>query len=348
MHQIIEELRALSPNHGGGVSSEDLVCADLLASAGAVLTAARAGDVAALEGALERTEATQRIVLLGETILAAAGDEAEQVDALRGIALTAARKLASEFEADSPEDSGDEALLVHAIAAREWAQLLALQYEPLGRWAHLAEALMVRARMTNCALSRAPHLVGEAMVDVAEALERIDSLELAARCYRGVALDLEFAIERAAGAAAGETPTHEIVVCLHWLRRARRQLERLSAADLPAADDDTLDQLCRAHPHAPSNVGPRFGPIARTYLAPTPFLARGVAHLFAEYSEADRDACVATICHRFGCWSSDVEFYISAMGSYELRDTILRGVKTSYDRAHEEVFAAIELVKTRG
>ncbi len=57
----------------------------------------------------------------------------------------------------------------------------------------------------------------------------------------------------------------------------------------------------------------------------------------------DSEMLMASICQRFGCSSRDVEFYLSALGSYFVARPMLESVATSrYDDAHEEVFAAIE------
>ena len=57
---------------------------------------------------------------------------------------------------------------------------------------------------------------------------------------------------------------------------------------------------------------------------------------------------VPAVCQRYGCLSREVTFYLSAMGSYVIRDTILRGVQSYYDEAHEEVFAALDYLRNQG
>ena len=43
-----------------------------------------------------------------------------------------------------------------------------------------------------------------------------------------------------------------------------------------------------------------------------------------------------------------IEFLLSAIGSYQLRRTVLRDATVSYDRAHREVFRALDCLAREG
>jgi hypothetical protein len=76
-----------------------------------------------------------------------------------------------------------------------------------------------------------------------------------------------------------------------------------------------------------------------------PYLARIVHDLQTTYNEDRRDESIAAICARYGCSSRDVEFYISAIGSYYIRNTILAGAHMTYDEHHQKVFDAIDYLE---
>lgn len=305
----------------------------------ALVPALRSDDDSGLNELIERADIHSRVTIVGELILTLyalkEGRHAgERVDAILGLAFRLARDLAAAFEADPPQDADDEQLLAHGVAMREWAHLLAGYYQAAGMDRHHAEMLMVRARVTNNTLSAWPHLVGAAMTDVALALEPIGMAEMAVNCLNGVRMDLHYLVDRVDDPAL---PEFEKVAALYWLQRACEEVSRL-APDEPGASQEAqrVRQLReeRCYPDAVS--APRFGPIAKTYLASTPYLALILRDLREDGEN------VSAVCQRYGCPSGEVDFYLSAMGSYVVRDTILRGVHTFYDEAHEEVFAAMD------
>ncbi|MEM8533561.1 MAG: hypothetical protein AAGF95_22155, partial [Chloroflexota bacterium] len=117
---------------------------------------------------------------------------------------------------------------------------------------------------------------------------------------------------------------------------------RLVPTDTDAARQLQKVRDLRTERGYPNDISaPRFGPIAKTYLDKTPYLALIIRDLQTNGED------VAVICQRYGCSSLDVDFYLSAMGSYVIRDTILRDVHTYYDEAHQEVFAAIDYLQTQ-
>ncbi len=175
------------------------------------------------------------------------------------------------------------------------------------------------------------------MIDIALALEPLKNVELAINCCNGVRMDLHYLVDRIDDP---RLPEFEKVAALYWLQRACEQFCRLAPADANAAHQlQRVRDLRQARGYPDAVSEPRFGPIARTYLNRTPYLALILRDLQANNGN------VSAICQRYGCPSRDVDFYLSAMGSYVIRDTILRGVRTFYDEAHQEVFAALDYLR---
>jgi hypothetical protein len=250
-------------------------------------------------------------------------------------------ELASTLEAEQPQDTDDAELLAHGIAMREWAHLFAGYYRAIGKPSYEAELLMVRARATNNTLSSWPHLVGAAMVDAARSLEQFGKVDMMTRCFTGVRLDLRYLIARVDDPKFPEFPK---VSALYWLEQACAELARFTPTDAEAISD--LDQVraLRKERNYPDAVSaPRFGPIAQTYLDRIPYLACIIRDINTNLEKDQHDdESVFALCQRYGCGVDDVEFYISAIGSYYIRGTILAGVHSVYDEPHEEVFAAID------
>ncbi len=363
MHQLVDDLSRLSDNaalferlRAGG----DLAAlANLLADSGpvpaktvkgdllrafrqAVVPALQSGDLSGLEKLIDGADVNARVTVFGELVLTLyalrAGRHAgERVEALLDRALRLARDLAGALEDAEPQDAGDEQLLVHATAMREWAHLLAGYYQDAGRGGPAAEMLMVRARVTNCTLSAWPHLVGPAMIDAALAVEPLGKVKMAINCCNGVRMDLNYLVDRVDDP---RLPEFEKVAALYWLQRACEEFCRLVPADTSAARQlQRVRDLREARGYPAAVSAPRFGRMARTYLARTPYLALILRDLQADGGN------VPAVCERHGCPSREVDFYLSAMGSYAIRDTILRGVQGFYDEAHLEVFAALDYLR---
>ncbi len=333
-----------------GVPSRTARTELLLALRDALVAALQSRECSGLEKLIEDADVNARVVILGELILTLralkeGNHSGEKADAILDRTFQLARDLAQAIEAMSPQDTADAELLAHGIAMREWAHLLADYYQDAGMTLHAGEMLMIRARVTNCTLSSWPHLVGSAMVDVALALEAIGNVDLAARCFNGVRMDLRYLIDRIDDPAF---PEFEKVAAIFWLQRACEGFCRLVPGDADAARELQIVRDLRRERSYPDMVSaPRFGPIARTYLAATPYLALIIRALEEGYDPDRHSETVAAICKRFGCPSRDVDFYLSAMGSYQVRNTILRGARMFYDDAHEEVFAAIDYLRGR-
>lgn len=363
MHQLITELCTLSDN--SAVFDHLRVGCDLTALANlsadsfaiprktvkgellhvfrhAIALALQSNDHSSLDSLIDDANINAKVTIFGELILTlyALQDgkhSGEKVDAILHRTFQVARDLAGALEAAQPQDTDDEQLLAHGIAMREWAHLLAGYYQAAGLIGPTAEMLMVRARVTNGTLSVWPHLVGPAMIDLAIALELIEKVEMAINCYNGVRMDLSYLVDRIDNPSF---PEFEKVAALYWLHRACEEFCRLVPTDTEATHQLQRVHDLRKERGYPDDISaPRFGPIAKTYLDKTPYLALIIRDL-QENSEN-----VAVICQRYGCPSLDVDFYLSAMGSYIIRDTILRDVQTYYDEAHHEVFAAIDYLQ---
>jgi hypothetical protein len=308
----------------------------------AIVSALQSNDPSSLDKLIEEADINARVILFGELILTLyalreARHSGQRVNAILNRALQLARDLARAFEAAQSQDRDDEQLLAHGVAMREWAHLLAGYYQAADLVGPTAEMLMIRARVTNSTLSAWPHLVGSAMIDLAVALEPIGKVELAINCCNGIRMDLQYLVDRVDDPAL---PEFEKVAALYWLQRACEEFCRLVPGDPNAAHQlQSVRDLRKERGYADAVSAPRFGPIARTYLAKTPYLALIIRDLQTN-SES-----VPAICQRYGCPSRDVDFYLSAMGSYVIRDTILRGARAYYDEAHQEVFAAIDYLR---
>jgi hypothetical protein len=311
----------------------------------ALVPALQASDHSRLDKVIADADINARVTIFGELVLTlyalSEGKHAgERVDAIFNRTFQLARDLAGALEAAQPQDTDDEPLLTHGVAMREWAHLLAGYCQAAGRTGPAAEMLMVRARVTNCTLSAWPHLVGSAMIDIAIALEPLGKVEMAINCCKGVRMDLNYLVDRVDDPAL---PQFEKLAALYWLQRACEEYCRLVPADSKASQQlQRVRDLRKERGHSDAPSAPRFGPIARTYLAKTPYLALILRDLQANSED------VPAICQRYGCRSREVDFYLSAMGSYVIRDTILRGAQTYYDDAHEEVFAALDHLRQQG
>ena len=363
MHQLLNEISTLSDNSavfdhlrvGCDLTALATLLADsfavphktvkgelLDAFCHAIVLALQANDHSSLDNLIDDADIHARVTIFGELILTlyALRDgkhSDEMVDAILQRAFQVARDLAGLLEAAQPQDTDDEQLLAHGIAMREWAHLLAGYYQAAGLIDYAAEMLMVRARVTNNTLSVWPHLVGPAMIDLAIALESIGKVDIAIKCYNGVRMDLDYLIDRIDDPAF---PDFEKVAALYWLHRACEEFCRLVPTDTDAAHQLQRVHDLRKERGYPDDISaPRFGPIAKTYLDKTPYLALIIRDLQVNGEN------VAVICQRYGCPSLDVDFYLSAMGSYVIRDTILRDVHIYYDEAHHEVFAAIDYLQ---
>ena len=315
----------------------------------AVVPALQAGDLSQLDRLIGSADTSARIAILGELILTLSALEEGNhaggpVDAILKTATNLALDVASELEANPPQDANDPELLLHGIAMREWAHLFAGYYGARGKPPYEAELLMIRARATNCSLTTWAHLVGAAMIEVALALEPLGKTEMAAQCYYGVRMDLRYLLTR-----EDVFPPYERGCGLYWLQRACEERLRLMPDDADAKTDlKAVRKLRKDRGFPDATSAPRFGPIARTYLDRIPYLARIVRDLETSYDEKQEDQSIAAICERYGCLSSEVEFYVSAIGSYYLRSTVLAGVHAMYDEPHEEVFAALDYLKSEG
>lgn len=310
-----------------------------------LVVALRANDATALQTLIAAGDTCDRVLVLGELILTlhaltAGGHAGEPADAIQKVAQRLALDLATELEANPPQDADDPELLAHGVALREWAHLLAGYYKATGVPAYEAEMLMVRARVTNTTLSVWAHLVGAAMVEIARALEPLGNVKMAAQCYHGVRMDLRYLLTR-----EDAYPDHERGVALYWLQQACEARLRLIPDDKGAqADLREVRELRERRGFRDAASAPRFGPIARTYLDRIPYLALIIRDVHATYGPDRPDENGAAICDRYGCLMTDVEFYSSAIGSYGAR-RLLAGVHMIYDAAHEEVFAAIEYLE---
>lgn len=338
------ELTALTKSLAGATFTPKGRKTELLASVREVLLPALEGnDCTALHKLIRGSDTNARVTVLGELILtlyalSEGAHSGAPVDAVLETALQTALDLARAFEDNPPQDTNDVELFYHGVAMREWAHLFSRYYRAKGVPAYEAELLMVRARATNTSLTTWAFLVGAAMIDIARVLEPIGKTELATRCYHGIRMDLRYLLKREDVFAPFERGC-----ALYWLQRACEERIRLVPDDAEAASDLQEVRKLRRERGFPDAISePRFGPIARTYLDRIPYLALVIRDIETNYDKERESESVAAICNRYGCLSTDVEFYVSAIGSYHLRRTVLAGVHTMYDAAHEEVFAALD------
>lgn len=363
--EVVEELRHFSPNSklfeflsGGGALEalgERFPAVEAKAAARDVPGALRelgvglvlalgAGKPDLLRDVFWSGGAGTKALAVGEATLALfAVREGKQagatVDALLADVLSFATGMAEGFAKNPGDPEKDRPRWLAALAVREWAHLLACHAEAARRPDRQFDMLLARAKITNAALGNWPNLVGEGMVDLALAAERIGNVDLARRCFAGVRGDLSFLEERA---DSTDFPPHEAAVALFWLERACEGAFRLDPADGAAARQLQTVRATRRERGMPDRVSAaRFGPMARLYLGEVPFLALVLRDLG---SGPERDAAT---CDRYGCSSLDLAFYRSAETSHFLRDTVLQGVRATYDEAHQRVFAAIELIRGR-
>ena len=224
------------------------------------------------------------------------------------------------------------------MALREWAHLQAEHYQTVGDENRFAQMMFVRAKVTNSAADKWPQLVGDGMVSLAQAAIPIGQADLAIQCLNGVRLDLAMYVE---SIDDPKLPGYEAKAATYWLQQACTELCKIHP------EDEETQQLLAAVtklrternlPPIPST--PRLGPLARTYLDRIPWLSIVIKDLHTNKLESD-DELIAYFCQRYGVVSWDVEFYISAIGSYHARK-MLEGMQISYDESHEEVFAAID------
>lgn len=358
MHPLLQDIFPISDNEAlfnhlaSGELLEDVPAprqpktrrAALLVNIGlALVESIRSGDVAPLDSLLKAASINDRIVAVGEIVmtdfaLRERGEESALVNAMTNLAFEQVNECGQFVETTAQDDATDEELEIHAMALREWAHLLALHYESVDDSKQFAQMMFVRAKITNAAASQSPHLVGDGMVTFARAAYPIGQTDLALQCLNGVQLDLQMYADRIDDP---ELPRYEVKAATYWLEQAYHELcgqhpedeeakQRLQAV-VKLREDRSL-------PPIPST--PQLGPIVRTYLDRIPWLSMVIKDVHTSQLESD-DELIAEICQRYGVISWDVEFYISAIGSYHAHK-LLAGMQMTYDQAHEEVFAAIE------
>lgn len=332
---MLRDLYALSPN---SAFFERLRAGKLEATPGpvpdAVVRYVSSDDASGLYGLRQSGDEATRVRALGELTLAmhALEEGGHSQDATRGMfwhMLTFASDLAGYFQKTPPPPGP---LFDHASALREWTHLLALLALAIGLPEHHPNMLGYRSRLTTALYPQWPNLVGAALVELGLACESVGR-DFALKCFEGVRADLAYLLDHLDNPAF---PEYEKQVAVHWLQRAAEESHRMAPDPGKAAQARVAREarIARGWPTPPSR--PRFGPIARTYLADLPYLALILRHL---RSTGD----IVATCDHFGCTSRDAGFYLSAMESYALRSSVLAGVTTTYDDAHERVFAALDL-----
>lgn len=60
------------------------------------------------------------------------------------------------------------------------------------------------------------------------------------------------------------------------------------------------------------------------------------------------DDLVIALSAKWHIPEDDVNFYLSAIASYNIRDSMLRGVRTSYDDSYRQVFKVLDALARQG
>jgi|SRR4051812_21667475 hypothetical protein len=95
-------------------------------------------------------------------------------------------------------------------------------------------------------------------------------------------------------------------------------------------------------------------PIIGRWLAPDPALVERLRAVIASRrarsitDAASYDAWVRDAAHQLGIAPDEVELLASAIHSYELRKTVMRGAHMSYDDAHRKIFHALDRMAQDG
>ena len=95
-------------------------------------------------------------------------------------------------------------------------------------------------------------------------------------------------------------------------------------------------------------------PLIGHLFAPDPALVARLRTVIASRRETNldtaeaHDAWVAGLAQELRISVDDVDFLVSAIGSYQLRATVMRGVAVSYDRHHQQVFRALDQLVAEG
>ncbi len=291
----------------------------------------------------DKCEVPDQVLLAGEGVLALQAlaemkYPAEQFNDLRELVFTMINELDAKVEhLVINEGSEDEELIIHTAALREWAHLMAEHFEALGDTPRHAQMMFIRAKVTNVIFNSWPNLVGDAMVSAARVIEAFGKVDMAQQMYHGVRMDLGYTVDRIDDPSL---PEFELHGALYWFEQACLEGARLDPDDETIANQLKQVQALRSERNLPDYPAtPRFGPIARTYLDRIPWLA-----LATEDLHGGDESNISAVCRRFGCSSGEVDFYISAMGSYFGARPMLEplGVTMMYEDAHQEVFDAIE------
>jgi hypothetical protein len=292
-----------------------------------------------------------KVMIQGELILTLSalkecGDKEEAVGAVADWAFGLACEVTAGFGEAAERIGEDEELLWHGRAFREWAHLLAKHFGGTGDSVRQAEMLDIRAAATTSALISCPHLVGPAYLEMGLAAEWQGDVEMAKGCYDAVRKDLRYLLDRPDGY---EGLRFEEVSTLYWLERSCEELRRLAPGHSEATRDLERVVEIRTKRGDPDDVSePRLGPIARTYLGKDRFLVLVLRDFLERYDPTRHGECVAAICRRHGFSSNYVEFCHYAIGSYQLRQTVLSGVIMRYDESFQEVFAALDALRREG
>ncbi len=233
----------------------------------------------------------------------------------------------------------------HYRALREISDLLFLFYglegnenpEKQGYYRKLCTAVTTE-NMTHW-----PNLVGAAVVRYGNWLLSQGDADEADKMYQNVILDLEYLIDSIDDPAL---PQAEKMIALWWLREAYRRKLKLHPQDKSLDEKyELVHQLLLDRDSADIALQPRIGRIFNIYKSEEEYLALIVKDITTMTDFGDKGK--REIVHKYGVTTNDVEFYLSAIGSYSARDMLnSSGVKTIYDEDHEKVFAAIRLLNS--
>jgi hypothetical protein len=317
----------------------------------AVVTVLESDDDSNLQELVVEADLCGKVMILGELVLTLSaleecGGKEEAVGTVADRAFELAGEVTARFgEAADRIGEGDE-LWWHGSALREWAHLLAEHFGGIGDCVRQAEMLSARAAATGSALVYCPNLVGPAFLEMGLVAESLGDVEMAKSCCDSVRKDLRYVLDRPDG---HDRLSFEEISTLYWLQRSCEELRRLAPGHPEAGRDLQRVVEIRTKRGDPDDVSePRFGPIARTYLGKDRFLVLVLRDFLERYDPSRHGECVAATCRRFGYSSNYVEFCHYAIGSYQLRQSVLSGVIMRYDESFQEVFAALDVLRKDG
>lgn len=199
-------------------------------------------------------------------------------------------------------------------------------------------------RITRNYHSHHQHLIGSTLVHYADWLHTNNQQLEADKIYSKAIVDLADLVDRIDDTSL---PNSEKLMALWWLKEAyyrRYDLISHKPDDLKAAKH--IERLLKIRGMSTLDLDIRIGVIASSYYDEQTKLTAILKDIL-QFPKNDTELLTRALIHKYGLSSTEVSFYLSAIGSYSAREVISPVVKMVYDEAHQQVFEALDNIKSQ-